>query len=470
MSEELIENVKIITKENDFFNTYDKALSIVKFLELEENQRLISKNNLIAIYGPWGSGKSSLMKTIENNINSKKFETIWYDTWKYETDDNVPYSLLKYILRNDKWECFKEKGEKFLDNIYDLFKGFSKGVEFNLGLLTVKPGDTLETIQASQSKAPNLTIWEKYQEFKESFAKITFNDKKLIVFLDDLDRCDSQNIISLISSIKQLLSINKNIIFIIGIDKEAVSKALSNKYNNDYNKAEEYLEKIFSINFNIIPKTKYETISPNLSELLSLSINDTNIILDFFDKIQFNNPRHIKKVIRKYWLVKTYLNNNNVNLENKIIVIIILYFVILNNFYPDEYMHIGLDSKINIYREISLISQDSKTVVKKSSPFLNYHVTCYLNNSQEKSINIFPLLQFFSSYKLQKKEINCIKYLSGEGMIQLNDWQMLFADNICSRFIDFLLSDTTYYEAFIEENEIDIKLLNDLFMKINNII
>ena len=470
MNDELIENVKIITKENDTFNTYNKALSIVKFLELQENQQLISENNLIAIYGKWGSGKSSLMKTIENNLNKKKFETVWYDTWKYETDDNVPYSLLKYILRNNKWKNFKEKSEKFLDNAYDLFKGFSKGIEFNLGIISFKPGEVLETIQNDQSKAPNLTVWEKYQEFEEVFSNITFNDKKIVVFLDDLDRCDSNNIISLISSIKQLLSINKNIIFIIGIDREAVSKALSNKYNNDYNKAEEYLEKIFPINFNIIPTIKYETINPILSELLSLNIDDTNIILNFFNKIQFNNPRHIKKVIRKYCLVKPYLKNAGINLENKSIVIIILYFIILNNFYLDEYMYIGQRNKINVYREINLVSYNNKTLLKQEAPFLSYRITCYLNNSQNEAINIFPLLQFFSSYKIYKKEINCIKYLNGEGTIQLNNWQALFTDNICSRFIDFILSDTTYYDMFIKNNKIDIELLEDLFMTINNII
>ena len=30
-----------------------------------------------------------------------------------------------------------------------------------------------------------------------------------------------------------------------GIDKKAVTLALQNKYNNDFNKADEYLEKIF---------------------------------------------------------------------------------------------------------------------------------------------------------------------------------------------------------------------------------
>ena len=109
-------------------------------------------------------------------------------------------------------------------------------------------------------------------------------------------------------------------------------------------------------------------------------------------------------------------------------------------------------------------------MLKQEAPFLSYRITCYLNNSQNEAINIFPLLQFFSSYKIHKKEINCIKYSNGKGTIQLNNWQALFTDNICSRFIDFILSDTTYYDMFIKNNKIDIELLGDLFMTINNII
>ena len=470
MYEDLIENVKVITKENDVFNTYDKAIAIMNFLEHEKNQKLLSENNLIAIYGSWGSGKSSLMKTMERNLNSEQFETLWYDTWKYENDDNVSYSLLKYILRNNKWEQFKEKGEKFLDDIYDLFKGFNKGIEVNLGIVTLKPGEVLETIRQDQSKICELTIWEKYQEYEKVFSKITFNGRKLIVFLDDLDRCDSKNIIGLISSIKSLLSINKHIIFIIGIDREAVAKALSNKYNNDYNKAEEYLEKIFPLNFNVIPKIKYETMTPILSELLTLNIDDTKIILNFFDRIQFDNPRHIKKIIRKWCLVKLYLSDICVNLTDKSIVIIILYFIILNNFYLDEYKHIGKEMKMNIYREINLISYDNKTGEKKASPFLDYKINCYLQYESGHTLNIFPILLFFSSYKLKKNEINCMKFMSGEGKIEFSNWQTLFEDNICSRFVDFILSDIVYYESFIKDDEIQFDLLDDLFIKINNVI
>lgn len=51
MIEEVIENVKEINENNDLFGTYTKAKSILDFIELKENEKLLSENNLIAIYG-----------------------------------------------------------------------------------------------------------------------------------------------------------------------------------------------------------------------------------------------------------------------------------------------------------------------------------------------------------------------------------------------------------------------------------
>ena len=48
-----------------------------------------------------------------------------------------------------------------------------------------------------------------------------------------------------------ILEDNQDVIFIFGIDKNAVSLALMNKYNNETNKAERFLDKIFPISFNM---------------------------------------------------------------------------------------------------------------------------------------------------------------------------------------------------------------------------
>jgi Cdc6-like AAA superfamily ATPase len=44
----------------------------------------------IGLFGSWGSGKSSIIKTIKENLNndkSKKVKVFYYDAWKYSKDD-----------------------------------------------------------------------------------------------------------------------------------------------------------------------------------------------------------------------------------------------------------------------------------------------------------------------------------------------------------------------------------------------
>ncbi|MBQ3409277.1 MAG: hypothetical protein IJH12_08760 [Clostridia bacterium] len=355
---DLIEEMRYINKDEDMYGTCDKAASICKYLELKNNKELLEKNNIIAIYGQWGSGKSCLMKNIEQDIDKTKFNTIWFDTWKYEKDDNLAVSLFKYIAKDNFVEKIKEKGNRFIRNAMGILVSISKSVEFNVkDVITLKPGDGIKEAQEQQEKyneylESNKPLWEKMQEFEDEFREIKFGGKKLVVFLDDLDRCESENIISLISSIKLLLSANPNIIFIIGIDRDAVTLALQNKYQNDYNKADEYLEKIFTINFEVPKQNNNDSIKKYIEEITDLEFSSCDLIMDFLKEIKFDNPRHIKKIFRKYYGMKNYLKENQIDVSNVAVVIFILYIIILANFQREEYKNLFIEKRANLYKDV----------------------------------------------------------------------------------------------------------------------
>lgn len=471
---ELIEEVKEINENNDIFGTYPKAKSIREFIELNENEELLSKNNLIAIYGEWGIGKSCLMQTIYKELDKNKFETIWFDTWKYEKDENLAYSLFKFIGKDRFWNKFLSAGENILDNAYGIFKSLAKGIEINLGVLNLKPGDALdeaenkdkEIIEKAEKKK---CLWEKIDEFEGVFKDINFSNKKLVVFLDDLDRCESENIVTLLSAIKLMLSINKNIIFIIGIDKKAVTLALQNKYNNDYNKADEYLEKIFPINFELSNNIQSQNFKKYISEVTDLNIEDANIVIDFFYKIQFNNARHIKKVLRKYSLIKKYIASKNIDIKNKYIVMLVLYTIILNIFYNDEYKEMLKENKEKIYKKILLVSHD-KNGFRKEGKFDTYEKVCNIKYTNNKNYEIYKLLVRFSSYKINNFDLNCIKTMDGQAYIEYCNWMGLFENNICNDFIEFLLGDTDFIDNFVKERQVDDEILYSYLKVIDNIL
>lgn len=473
--EELIEEVKEINEDNDIFGTYQKAKSICAFIELEDNQQLLEKNNLIAIYGAWGSGKSCLMQTIYNQLNKNKFETLWFDTWKYEKDENLAYSLFKYIGKDRFWDKLLKAGENILDNAYGIFKSLAKGVEINLGILNMKPGEALDEAenkdkQINEKIEKQKCLWERINEFETVFKNIKFpENRKLVVFLDDLDRCESENIVTLISAIKLLLSINNNIIFIIGIDKKAVTLALQNKYNNDFNKADEYLEKIFPMNFELSNDMQSQNFLKYISKITNLSIEDANLILEFFYRIQFNNARHIKKVLRKYYLIKNYIQDKGIDTENKYIVLLILYSIILNIFYNDEYKFMLAKDKEKIYKDVLLISYD-KNGFKKEGRFNIYEKSCNVSYNDGQQYELFKLLIRFSSYKLNEIEVNSIKTIDLNAYIEYYNWLGLFKNNICNDFIEFLLSDSEIIKNFVKENEYDEDRIYKYLKEIDNIL
>ena len=476
MEESLIEEIKILNRENDMFGTYDKAIAICNFLNLEDSKQLLEKNNLIAIYGPWGIGKSCLMKTIQSNLPENKFETVWFDTWKYEKDDNLPYSLLKFMTKDKKISKLKESGKNILEIGYSILKSMAKGIDVNLGIINIKPGEAIDEVQKLDEERvknikDNKCLWEKIDEFEKEYSKMTFNNKKLVVFLDDLDRCESENIINLISSIKLLLSVNKNIIFIIGIDKKAVTLALQNKYNNDFNKADEYLEKIFPINFSISNNINVENFEDSIVKIMNISHEDSKKIVDFFDSIAFSNSRHIKKVLRKYISIKEYLIRKNIDLSNIYNIILVLYFIIIHIFHNDEYKYLLLENKETVYNKILLINYDRNTGRKLENQFEQYNKKeCNVNYNNEKKYEVFKILVRFSSYKLKIKELKAAKYLEGGASIEYYNWLGLFDDSICKNFIEFIMSDTNFLDILFENRTYNDERVYNMINEINNII
>ena len=469
---DIIEQVKLIDESNDIYGTYNKAVSICNFLELEANEELLSKNNLIAIYGSWGSGKSCLMKTIEQNLNKSKFKTKWFDTWKYEKDDNLPYSLFKFILQDDILNNLKEKGESALNYAYGLFKSLVKGVELNFNAITLKPGEILDEAEIQQAQINNnkenkKCLWEKIQEFEKEFSVLKINKERLIIFLDDLDRCESDNIVTLISSIKLLLSSNPQIIFIIGIDKQAVTLALQNRYNNDFNKADEYLEKIFPINFQISNNLQMSNYLKFISNVTDLNEEDSKVVFDFMDKIKFFNARHVKKVFRKYFIIKDYVKSKEIDLNDKYIVIFVLYMIILNTFYNDEYQYLMMEDKEKIYKHVKLYTDSREK--RREWQFNDYSKKSVID-IEKNNFNIYDVIIRFSSYRIEKYEIPIASYEEDALVFLYNNWVGLFDNNICNNFLDFVVNNSDMLKIFYEEEKYKSDIINNYIKIIDYIL
>ncbi len=398
---------------NDSFNFLTKADAIKIFLE--QNPASLEQNKMIVLYGDWGSGKTSLMRHIESTIEPI-YKTIFFQAWEHEKDENLALSLCDSIT-----SCLQDKASKlvkeFMKGALLTLKSFASGVTFKSSSLLSGLGIDLEIsgekivkeINDAIDNSKHPSFYSTNNAFKEKFIEVEntllkqANAQKLLIFIDDLDRCEPENVLNLITALKLFFTYGKNSVFFCGIDKEAVTKAVKTKYK-DVIKSEEYMEKVFDISFSM-PKTFSLTklLEPYFPGETTLNngqhIKSALLIESFFNSIRFTNPRHVKKVLNKYEIIKSFKVLSTIsedirklipdiiseeNEGNTFETIYCLFFIILYEFHFDYFVELeAYEEKMEKYIE----------------PLLTYAKNTNGDNNQANLSNTFRSRYIVDNYK-----------------------------------------------------------------------
>ena len=224
-------------------------------------------------------------KKIEDIISQEGRENaekvIYFDVVKYESLD--PISSLMFLISNEYEN--KNNSKKWNDVI--------KTTAFLTGKFALKSfvgldidKDDFEKISTLFSKAVR-----EIKTLTTSLEKMIGENGKLIILIDELDRCNLESIISVLLSIKILFNA-KNCISVVAADFEILEKALGSKYGyNHTTETRQYLEKIFQF-ITSLPEKKDEDIVDFISQYISSELIGLLIL-----KSSNKNPRKIKRLI-----------------------------------------------------------------------------------------------------------------------------------------------------------------------------
>jgi predicted KAP-like P-loop ATPase len=268
----------------------------------------------IGVFGDWGSGKSSVLKMINDELSGKNGElkdntlVLYFNGWVFEGYDDAKAALLESII--EKFQKHKTIGNKVKDSTLKLLRsvnwmrvlglGFKKIVlptaaayftggaslipflseEFSkLGkddlaekLTGEKAQEFLKEVIEKKEEDSATLVREFRDDFAEMIAKSQIN--KLVVIIDDLDRCTYERIIENLEAIKLFLNVEKTA-FIIGADPRIVRHAIEYRYkreskpDEDANERiiEDYLEKLIQIPY-FLPKLSEPEVETYLSMLI----------------------------------------------------------------------------------------------------------------------------------------------------------------------------------------------------------
>lgn len=278
---------------------------VAYFISLVES---LDESNSIAINSPWGSGKTFFVKQIQMILEAhnqfiesefdeaevekicncykalcdkigipvieKPYLPIYYNAWQYDNDDDPVLSLVFEIMSTIDDECgIDEKNINYIEILKTFANTFNiKGLS---GLLdSIKIEDNFKNIKETRS------LKRKVDEFLDKIPAERAD--KIIVFIDELDRCKPTYAVKVLERIKHYFN-NDKILFVFSTNLEELQSSVKCVYGEKFN-AYRYLDRFFDL--------KIPLIKPDMQKYLS-SINFGKYYNHTFDNI-------CEEVIRKY--------------------------------------------------------------------------------------------------------------------------------------------------------------------------
>lgn len=305
-------------------------------------------NIVFAISGKWGEGKTELLNLLELKLAEKGFTVIRFNPWKYSHEDiSLKRSFLRVVKEKinsevDLSDLYYDRSKTVVDwksVALPLLKIILLGVFVLLILIPVIFGYPIgswwndisavlksfwgsgisgviltaliiplliKTIVVS-SRAAQVTTAE---EFEDKFFELLSERSKLVIFIDDLDRCTSKTIKTVLDSLRTFFC-HPECSYVITGDHTVIERYAAEELNpkkdevtgKDIEEGRRFLKKLFDVYWRLplaTPKVFKEFIADEikksgvkLTETQDKNVNNFLIDDGFFER----NPRHVKRFI-----------------------------------------------------------------------------------------------------------------------------------------------------------------------------
>lgn len=248
----------------------------------------------IGVFGNWGSGKSSLMLLLQKDISlwndeqsQKDSDTedspcdkehvlqIKFNSWQFENYDTTKLVMIDTILESIKTDISNhkdifEKADDFLARISLLKAGLfilkktyenltpdfiKKWLPDKKELDIITGHDTYNNLLEEIDKGNTSKFIGQFRELFEQMVKDA-GYRAIVVYIDDLDRCNPKRIIECLEAVKLFVSVDRTA-FVIGADERIIEYAIKQHYPIEQKKEEisspfsDYLEKLIQLPYKL---------------------------------------------------------------------------------------------------------------------------------------------------------------------------------------------------------------------------
>ncbi len=275
----------------------------------------------VAVRGDWGMGKSSLihmtqslfkakaedgsLSNIDKNISafrkeySGSVEFVNFNPWA--DSELLQNSNASYLLIEQFIGALKEK--KFIDkkSAGAFMKRLGRSASRMLFMSAMSKIGAKGSKEFSETFSPAASENQMYSDdMRTQISKALLKSaskKKIVFFIDDLDRLPPEQAISILDTISTLLNMPK-CVFVIAVDQDVLMKGVLKKFEGDKDAAQNYFDKAFNLSIRLSNSLTGKT----LHELVSKQWKIGERIVSIPKQVQpllvncaFGNPRTLKR-------------------------------------------------------------------------------------------------------------------------------------------------------------------------------
>lgn len=277
----------------------------------------------IALDSPWGTGKSVFLEKFESMLAQKCSDTICvvhYNAWKSDFWSNAFEPFVEALFSS---ECFArllldqsegKASQKFISACKDFGIAFLKGQlekqvdvdRLEKSIQGFKSAFDVAVEQKSDAITDNYKTYTKHlkdlQNAMEGFLSEALPDGKLLIVIDELDRCKPTFAIETLEIVKHIMDV-PNVVYMFSLDVKQLGAAVKQVYGPDTD-ATGYLMRFFSY-YSRLPEASTTAMIGRLIDSTK-NIDEKELIkedlLSIAPKFQLS-PRDIETIGKVYQLM-----------------------------------------------------------------------------------------------------------------------------------------------------------------------
>lgn len=362
----------------------------------------------VALDGNWGSGKTFFVKSAILLMNEKsksrlsekiekllknstdeqarnlkkqltelpdcKLCSFYYDAWLHDSDQYPTLSILNSLCEDKNCHPNTVGVKDIISCLPDVLRPILEKVSVISSFYTIR-----DTISQVLSKLPE----NKYNDLlssvqnikntqilmKELFSKVVeeLSCEKLVIFIDELDRCNPLYAVKLLEEIKHYYSSEK-VLFVFSVNLTQLKNAVNSVYGENF-ESFKYLDRFFDVRLTL-PEANSETF---LDNIISHKENETlhNTVLSVIDNYGLELRESYKYSSVVAFLVDDNLQSIIVEKTNEgthysyyFVYYIVLPIAVGLKFYKQD-LYVNFISGKNSSPLIDLIRDENSEIVKK---------------------------------------------------------------------------------------------------------